>query len=73
MAYIVLKDVMLKGKRFKASEVITDISLEDAASLLAIRRIEPVNVSEPVDAVDRSVGLSDETKPKKRAYKKRAK
>jgi hypothetical protein len=73
MAYIVLKDLMLKGKRLKASEVITEISQEDATSLLAIRRIEPVEIVEPVQAVDRSVGLSDETKPKKRASKKRAK
>ena len=73
MAYIVLKDLMLKGKRVNASEVITDISQEDATSLLAIRRIEAVEVSEPVQTVDRSVGLSDETKPKKRASKKRAK
>ena len=71
--YIVLKDLLLKGKRYLASDVIKAIDDEDAKNLLAMGRIEPVVVTPEVKAVDRSVGLSNETKPKKRAKIKKAK
>tara|TARA_R110002012_G_scaffold313017_1_gene524278 strand:+ start:44 stop:262 length:219 start_codon:yes stop_codon:yes gene_type:complete len=71
--YIVLKDLMLKGKRYVASDVIETIGDEDAKSLLAMGRIEAVAVTPEVKAVDRSVGLSNETKPKRRAKSKKAK
>jgi hypothetical protein len=70
--YIVLKDLLLKGKRYVASDVIEAISDEDAKSLSAMGRIEPVDVK-PVESIDRSVGLSDDAKPKKRAKSKKAK
>lgn len=71
--YIVLRDLLLKGKRYLASDVIKAIDDEDAKNLLAMGRIEPVVVTPEVKAVDRSVGLSNETKPKKRAKIKKAK
>ena len=71
--YIVLKDLMLKGKRYVASDVIETIGDEDAKNLLAMGRIEAVAVTPEVKAVDRSVGLSNETKPKRRAKSKKAK
>jgi hypothetical protein len=71
--YIVLKDLLLKGKRYVASDVIDTIGDEDAKNLLAMGRIEAVAVTPEVKAVDRSVGLSSETKPKKRAKSKKAK
>tara|TARA_R110002074_G_scaffold16000_1_gene53965 strand:+ start:2092 stop:2310 length:219 start_codon:yes stop_codon:yes gene_type:complete len=71
--YIVLKDLLLKGKRYVASDVIETIGDEDAKNLLAMGRIEAVAVTPEVKAVDRSVGLSNETKPKRRAKSKKAK
>jgi hypothetical protein len=70
--YIVLKDLLLKGKRYVASDVIEAISDEDAKSLSAMGRIEPVDVK-PVESIDRSVGLSDDAKLKKRSVKKKSK
>ena len=71
--YIVLKDLLLKGKRHVASDVIETIGDEDAKNLLAMGRIEAVAVTPEAKAVDRSVGLSNETKPKRRAKSKKAK
>tara|TARA_R110000744_G_scaffold17517_1_gene47369 strand:+ start:1963 stop:2181 length:219 start_codon:yes stop_codon:yes gene_type:complete len=71
--YIVLKDLMLKGKRFAASEILDNISDDDAKKLKAMGRIEPVSVAPEVKVADRAVGLDEETKPKQRSVKKKPK
>lgn len=71
--YIVLKDLLLKGKRYVVSDVIENIGDEDAKNLLAMGRIELTDAKAEPKMVDRSVGLTEESKPKKRAKSKKVK
>ena len=71
--YIVLIDLMLKGKRYEASEILDNISDDDAKKLKAMGRIESVSVEPEAQVSDRAVGLDEEKKPKKRSAKKKSK
>jgi hypothetical protein len=64
MKYIVLKGTVIGGKVVRAGDIV-DIDLNEARNLLALGRIDKVN-DEPIEVVDRAVGLQEDTKPKRR-------
>ena len=66
MKYVVLKGTVINGRRVSAGDIV-ELSDQDAVGLLGINRICKAK-EEPV-IVDRSVGLSEETKPKRRRRK----
>ena len=66
MKYVVLKGTVINGSRVSPGDVV-DVSDQEAVGLLGINRICKAK-DEPV-IVDRSVGLSEETKPKRRRRK----
>ena len=66
MKYVVLKGTVINGSRVSPGDVV-EVSDQEAVGLLGINRICKAK-DEPV-IVDRSVGLSEETKPKRRRRK----
>ena len=66
MKYVVLKGTVINGSRVSPGDVV-EVSDQEAIGLLGINRICKAK-DEPV-IVDRSVGLSEETKPKRRRRK----
>lgn len=71
MSYIVLKGTVIGGKRVNAGDVVEVEGIE-ARELIGIGRIAKVERKE-VETVDRSVGLTEETKPKRRTRRAKAK
>lgn len=71
MSYIVLKGTVIGGKRVNAGDVVEVEGIE-ARELMGIGRIAKVEKKE-VETVDRSVGLTEETKPKRRTRRVKAK
>ena len=67
MKYQVIKSCVIGGSPKKAGAVV-DVSGVEAVELMSIGRIAPY--SEPV-IEDRSVGLSDEDRPRKRGRPKK--
>lgn len=70
MKYLVLKSTVAAGGQVRAGDVI-ELSPADAKELLGLGRITQVVESE-VKTVDRSVGLSEENKPKRRTRRTKA-
>jgi len=68
MTYIVLKGTVIGGKRVNAGDVVEVDGIE-ARELVGIGRIAKVEKQE-VKTVDRSIGLKEETKPKRRTRRK---
>ena len=70
MPYVVLRNCVAGGERRSAGDVI-ELGVDEAASLIAMGRVEPVEVKE-AEQSDRSVGLetSDAPAPKKRGRKR---
>lgn len=64
MKYVVLKSTVISGNRVRVGDVV-DIDLTEAASLIFLGRIQKVEERQ-VETVDRSIGLTDESKPKRR-------
>lgn len=71
MSYIVLKGTVIGGKRVNAGDVVEVEGIE-ARELMGIGRIAKVEKKQ-VETVDRSVGLTEETKPKRRTRRAKAK
>lgn len=71
MSYIVLKGTVIGGKRVNAGDVVEVEGIE-ARELVGIGRIAKVEKKE-VETVDRSLGLTEETKPKRRTRRVKAK
>lgn len=71
MSYIVLKGTVIGGKRVNAGDVVEVEGIE-ARELMGIGRIARVE-NKAVETVDRSVGLTEETKPKRRTRRVKAK
>ena len=69
MKYEVLKGCVINQKGRQRGEIL-EISDEDAKALMGIGRIAPVN--EPVITENRSIGLADDTKPRRRGRSKKA-
>ena len=65
MKYEVIKSCVIKGKPTQVGEIV-DLDDGVAKGLMAIGRITPADESK---LEDRSVGLSKETKPKRRTKK----
>ena len=70
MSYIVLKGTVIGGKRVNAGDVVEVEGIE-ARELIGIGRIAKVEKKQ-VETVDRSVGLAEETKPKRRTRRVKA-
>ena len=70
MSYIVLKGTVIGGKRVNAGDVVEVEGIE-ARELMGIGRIAKVEKKQ-VETVDRSVGLTEETKPKRRTRRVKA-
>jgi len=68
MSYLVLKGTVIGGKQVRAGDVV-DVSGVEAKELLAIGRIAEVTKSE-TKVEDRAIGLTEDTKPKRRTRKK---
>ena len=68
MNYLVLKGTVIGGKQVRAGDVV-DVSGVEAKELLAIGRIAEVTKSE-TKVEDRAIGLTEDTKPKRRTRKK---
>lgn len=68
MTYIVLKGTVIGGKRVNAGDVVEVDGIE-ARELVGIGRISKIEKQE-VKTVDRSIGLKEETKPKRRTRRK---
>ena len=68
MSYLVLKGTVIGGKQVRAGDVV-EVDAVEAKELVGIGRITKVD-SKPVETVDRSIGLSEETKPKRRTRRK---
>lgn len=71
MSYIVLKGTVIGGKRVNAGDVVEVEGIE-ARELMGIGRIAKIEKKQ-VETVDRSVGLTEETKPKRRTRRVKAK
>lgn len=71
MSYIVLKGTVIGGKRVNAGDVVEVEGIE-SRELMGIGRIAKVEKKQ-VETVDRSVGLTEETKPKRRTRRVKAK
>lgn len=67
MKYEVLKRCVIENKICNVGDVI-EVAVDEVRGLMGIGRIAPY--SEPVKAVDRSIGLDEEKKPRTRAKKK---
>jgi hypothetical protein len=70
MSYLVLKGTVIGGKQVRAGDVV-EIDGIEARELVGIGRITKVE-SKPVETQDRSIGLSEETKPKRRTRRTKA-
>lgn len=70
MKYLVLKSTVAAGGQVRAGDVI-ELDAGEAKELIGLGRITQVVESE-VKTVDRSVGLSEETKPKRRTRRIKA-
>jgi hypothetical protein len=70
MSYLVLKGTVIGGKQVRAGDVV-EVDAVEAIELVGIGRITKVD-SKPVETVDRSIGLSEETKPKRRTRRTKA-
>jgi hypothetical protein len=68
MSYLVLKGTVIGCKQVRAGDVI-EIDDIEAKELVSIGRITKVE-SKPFETQDRSIGLSEETKPKRRTRRK---
>ena len=68
MSYLVLKGTVIGGKQVRAGDVV-EVDAVEAKELVGIGRITKVD-SKPVETVDRSIGLSEETRPKRRTRRK---
>lgn len=68
MKFQVLKSCVINGAPKKAGDVVDIASDADVRALMGIGRIAPYD--EPL-IEDRSIGLSEETKPKKRGRPKK--
>jgi hypothetical protein len=68
MSYLVLKGTVIGGKQVRAGDIV-EIDGIEARELVGIGRITKVE-SKPVETQDRSIGLSEETKPKRRTRRK---
>jgi hypothetical protein len=66
MKYKVLRDTVATGQVCRVGEVI-DLNESDAKELMATGRVAPHDEETP--AVDRAIGLDEETKPKRRTRK----
>ena len=69
MKYLVLKGTVINGESAKAGDVV-EVPENEVKSLLGINRISPV-AEKKAETVDRSVGLDEETKPKRRTRAKK--
>lgn len=70
MKYLVLKSTVAAGGQVRAGDVI-ELDFSEAKELLGLGRITQV-VETEVKTVDRSVGLEESTKPKRRTRRKTA-
>ena len=70
MSYLVLKGTVIGGKQVRAGDVV-EVDAVEAKELIGIGRITKVD-SKPVETVDRSIGLQEETKPKRRTRRTKA-
>jgi len=70
MSYLVLKGTVINGKQVRAGEVV-EVDAVEAKELVGIGRITKVD-RKPVETVDRSIGLQEETKPKRRTRRTKA-
>ena len=70
MSYLVLKGTVIGGKQVRAGDVV-EIDGIEARELVGIGRITKVE-SKPVENQDRSIGLDEETKPKRRTRRTKA-
>ena len=70
MSYLVLKGTVVGGKQVRAGDVV-EVDAVEAKELIGIGRITKVD-SKPVETVDRSIGLQEETKPKRRTRRTKA-
>lgn len=64
MKYLVLKNTVVNSVAVRAGDVI-EVPESEVNFLIGIKRIEPVT-EKIVETVDRSVGLDEADKPKKR-------
>jgi len=71
MSYIVLKGTVIGGKRANAGDVV-DVDGLEARELIGLGRIALVE-KKSVEIEDRSIGLKEETKPKRRTRTTRRK
>jgi hypothetical protein len=77
MSYLVLKGTVIGGKQVRAGDVV-EVDAVEAKELVGIGRITKVvgiggitkADSKPVETQDRSIGLSEETKPTRRTRRK---
>ncbi|MCH1579338.1 MAG: hypothetical protein L7S55_01425 [Luminiphilus sp.] len=69
MKYLVLKGTVIDGASVKAGDVV-EVPENEVKSLLGINRIAPV-AEKKAETVNRSVGLDEETKPKRRTRAKK--
>jgi len=67
MKFKVVKGCVINGAACKVGEIIEIASADELKALMGVGRVEPHD--EPV-VKDRSIGLDEETKPKRRARKK---
>ena len=70
MKYLVMKGTVAGGRQVRAGDVI-ELDSVDARELVSLGRLVEV-VETKVETVDRSVGLTEETKPKRRTRRKKA-
>ena len=68
MSYLVLKGTVIGGKQVRAGEVV-EVEGVEARELIGMGRIIEV-VKTETKVEDRSIGLTEETKPKRRTRKK---
>ena len=68
MSYLVLKGTVVGGKQVRAGDVV-EVEGVEARDLIGMGRIIEV-VKTETKVEDRSVGLTEETKPKRRTRKK---
>lgn len=68
MSYLVLKGTVIGGKQVRAGDVV-DVEGTEAKELIGMGRIVEV-VKTETKVEDRSIGLTEDTKPKRRTRKK---
>lgn len=64
MSYLILKSTVVSGKQVKAGDVV-EIGALEARELMGTGKICKAE-TKVVETVDRSIGLSEETKPKRK-------